>query len=100
MTKQTKEERLSRDPGQPAKSALESGVIFRGDIDQPEGQPPWSAVREYVLYGEHSAWVEGWAMRSPAFADVLEALRHDQEERYAARRAAVVVPLRGGGRVG
>lgn len=76
--------------------ALESGVINKSllegvDLDRA---PPWSVVDRYLATGEGRAWVEGFALRSPAFADVLEALRNDEEERLAARPDAVVIPFR------
>ena len=50
-------------------------------------------VYAYLESGEHRLWVEGWAARSPAFADVLAALRNDHEERTQPDPDGVVVPL-------
>jgi hypothetical protein len=64
----------------------QSGVVRKDELD-PErtaGPPPWAVVRAYLSRGDHRAWVEAHAARSPAFAEVLAALRHDDEERRQA----------------
>lgn len=71
------------EPGAPIASAYESGVLIKDLADVPDRAPPWSIVEAYLSRGEHRYWVEGWAARSPAFADVLAALRNDHEEREA-----------------
>ncbi len=70
-----------------------SGVVCKDELDAWEAAdaPPWGVVRAYLDRGEQRAWVEGHAARSPAFAQVLAALRNDAEERDAGAR---VVPLR------
>lgn len=75
-------------------SALESGVLQKGELEALERPPPWQIVRAYVVRGEHRAWVEGHAARSPAFRDVLEALRNDEDDRQSRQRRSVVVPLK------
>ncbi len=81
------EEELEQDaPREPA--ALASGVVPRGMYDA-SGElcaPPWSVVRAFVLTGANHDWIAAYAERSPAFADVLEALANDHEERAEARR--------------
>jgi hypothetical protein len=62
-------------------SALESGVVQKGLAAELESPPPWDVVHAYLTAGEHGAWVESFAARSRAFADVLAALRNDQVER-------------------
>jgi hypothetical protein len=60
---------------------------------EPEGEgdvPSSAVVSAYLARGEHRAWVEAYAARSRAFAEVLAALRSDHEERAAARRGAVM----------
>jgi len=71
-----------------AHAGLASGVVPKGMFDA-SGElcpPPWSVVRSFVLTGEHRDWIEAYIERSPAFADVLEALANDHEERTEARR--------------
>jgi hypothetical protein len=82
-------------PGPEPSSALESGIVRKEDheAEQEGGVPPWSVVNAYLCRGEHRAWVEGHAARSRAFADVIEALRNDRDERVEARRG-VVLPFR------
>jgi hypothetical protein len=77
-------------------SPFESGVIPKDLTDEvdPDHEPPWPVVQAYLATGEHRLWVEGWAARSPSFADVLEALRHDDEDRAAPSRPDNVVPFR------
>lgn len=77
-----------------ARSALESGVLRKGMLAELEQEPPWQVVREYVLQGEHREWVEGHAARSPAFRDVLEALRNDEDDRQSKQRRRVLVPIK------
>jgi hypothetical protein len=43
--------------------------------------PPWSIVERYLSSGEYREEIEEHKRRSRAFADVLEALRNDEEER-------------------
>jgi len=78
--------------GAPA-AVFESGVISKGLADEIDREPPWDIVQSYLTRGEHGFWVEAWAARSPAFRDVIDALRNDHEER-AARRRRNVVPLK------
>jgi hypothetical protein len=80
----------SRGPFTPA-----SGIVRREDLeDDPDAPPPWAVVQAYLTRGEHRARVEAHAQRSRAFAEVLEALRNDQEERQEARGR--LLPLRRG----
>jgi hypothetical protein len=79
--------------GDASRSAIESGVLPWGLLDELEREPPWQVVRAYVMRGEHRDWVEGHAARSPAFRDVLEALRNDEDDRQAKGRRRVVVAL-------
>ncbi len=67
----------------------ESGVLPCGSVgdDGAAGPPPFSVVLAYLTRGDHAAWVEAYAARSRAFADVLAAMRNDHEERVAGRRA-------------
>ncbi|APR80293.1 Hypothetical protein A7982_05640 [Minicystis rosea] len=69
-------------------AVMESGVLPVGLTDQidPDRAPPWPIVHAYLTTGEHCLWVEGWAARSPAFAEVLAALRNDHEERTSAAK--------------
>ncbi|MFT3768867.1 MAG: hypothetical protein QM820_25775 [Minicystis sp.] len=90
MSKRRQEE---QEAGELPASVFESGVVPVGTADDPDRVPPWSVVHAYLTSGAHRAWVEGHAARSPAFADVLEALRNDHEERIAPRRRGVV-PLK------
>lgn len=76
------------------RSALESGVLRKGLLEELETPPPWQVIRSYLLKGEHRDWVEGHAARSPAFRDVLEALRNDEDDRRYKRRSSVVVPIK------
>lgn len=80
-------------------SPFESGVLPKGLADESscDRDPPWDVVLAYLTRGEHPYWVEGRAARSPAFRDVLDALRNDQHElepsdheRGAMRRRNVV----------
>ena len=95
---QQKKDRDARAPASsPVPGPFESGVLPRGLVNEvdPETQPPWSVVNAYLTEGEHGLWVEGWAARSPAFAEVLMALRNDHEERtHRPRRRADVIPLK------
>lgn len=82
----SKQRRTQTDPHQhsaPLASVFESGVLPVGFAEQPDRAPPWPVVAEYLARGEHRYWVEGWAARSPAFAEVLTALRNDHDERQA-----------------
>lgn len=76
------------------RSAIESGVLPRGMLDELDKPPPWEVVQAYVLRGDHREWVEIHAARSPAFCDVIEALRNDEDDRRAKQRRRVVVPLK------
>jgi hypothetical protein len=77
-------------------SPYESGVIEKDLPEQtaPDGAPPWPVVHAYLESGAHRLWVEGWATRSPAFADVLAALRNDHEERTRPDPDGVVLPIK------
>lgn len=81
------------EPGVIPASPFESGIIPREITDQmePDRAPPWAVMETYLSTGEHHHWVEGWAARSPAFADVLTALRHDQDDRASARKSSGAV---------
>ena len=68
----------------------ESGVVRRED--DGAGAPPWHVVRDYLDHGAHAETVEAYAARSRAFADVLAALRNDEEE--ADEPMGVVLPFR------
>ena len=73
------------DPRELPAAVLDSGVLPAGmaaEID-PDRAPPWPIVEAYLTTGAHCGWVEGWAARSPAFAEVLAALQNDHEERAA-----------------
>lgn len=74
-------------------SPFESGVLPKGLAEVVEQKPPWDVVHAYLERGEHRYWVEGWAARSPAFRDVLDALRNDHEE-HAPPRRSNIVPLK------
>lgn len=89
MTRQRRKKEQQPDP------RFESGVIPKDLTEQsaPEGAPPWPVVHAYLDSGAHRLWVEGWAARSPAFADVLAALRNDHEERAQPDPDGVVVPI-------
>jgi hypothetical protein len=92
MSKQQRQEQ--REHATPESSPFDSGVLPKGlaaDADRP---PPWDVVLAYLSRGEHRYWVEGWAARTPAFRDVLEALRNDHEERTASRRRSSASPKR------
>ena len=79
-------ERPEEAPGSSA-DALQSGIVCKEElVPEPGGAPPWEVVLAYLSRGEHRAWVEGHAAESRAFAEVLAALRNDQEERGARRR--------------
>jgi hypothetical protein len=71
-----------------ASSAPASGVVRKEDFDAELAglTPSWTAVNAYLSRGEHRVWVEAHAARSPAFAEVLAALRNDHEERLMVRR--------------
>ncbi len=86
MSTVRQEDELEDDALQP--TALASGIVSRGMFDASGAllPPPWGVVRAFVLTGQHRDWVEAYAESSPAFADVLEALGHDHEERSDARR--------------
>jgi hypothetical protein len=87
MSKQQRGERREDAAPERESSAFESGVIAK--VQRDEGrQPPWDIVLAYLERGEHQHWVEAWAARTPAFRDVLDALRNDHEERASARRRA------------
>jgi len=90
MSKQQESRPEPSESGAGQASPFESGIVPRETADQmePERAPPWAVMKAYLSTGEHHAWVEGWAARSPAFADVLAALRHDQDERASARAPA------------
>jgi hypothetical protein len=68
----------------------DSGVVRREDDEN--GAPPWDVVRDYLDHGDHAERVEGYAAASPAFADVLAALRNDQED--PDEPMGVVLPFR------
>lgn len=92
MSKQGREQR--REHVAPEGSPFDSGVLPKGlaaDADRP---PPWDVVLAYLVRGDHRYWVEGWAARTPAFRDVLDALRNDHEERAAARRRSASLERR------
>ena len=73
---------------------LESGVLPKGVSAQLDRPPPWEIVQAYLATGQHRGWIEGFARRSPAFAEVLAALRNDAEERAEEKAVANVAPLR------
>lgn len=83
-----------------AASVFESGVVPRGLVFDDEGTaaqggaPPWDVVNAYLTNGDHRLWVETHAARSPAFAEVLAALRNDRDEARARAQRGVVVPFR------
>lgn len=64
-----------------------SGVVRREELEAElyDVAPPWTVVHAYLARGEHHRWVEHYASRSRAFAEVLEALRNDHEERREGR---------------
>jgi len=79
----------SEAPSPPASTGpAASGIVRKEDFDvELAGEaPPWHVVHAYLSGGEHRAWVEAYAQRSRAFAEVLTALRNDHEERREARR--------------
>lgn len=103
MSKRRHEPADRQEQGSGAASALESGVLTKGMMDElaPERQPPWEVVLAYLQQGEHRLWVETHAARSAPFADVLRALQNDHEERVdqraeraRARGRGVVVRLK------
>jgi hypothetical protein len=48
------------------------------DLRRCTARPPWELVERYLRTGKHHAWVEDHEARSPAFAEVLAAMREDQ----------------------
>jgi len=96
MSGQTAHGDAASGDGAPASCAAgspASGVVRKEDADpEPGGAPPWAMLSAYLTRGEHGDRVEAHAARSRAFAEVLAALRHDQEERAAAR--GQVLPFR------
>jgi hypothetical protein len=66
-------------PSGPGVLSPESGVMRREPDDEADA-PPWDVVRAYLDHGAHAERVEAYAAGSPAFAEVLAALRNDQEE--------------------
>lgn len=87
--------RISDQEGKAPKSereVYESGVVPKGLVVQLRDfsgrkpwrageHPPWSIVESYLTSGEHRELIEEHMRRSRAFADVIEALRNDEEER-------------------
>jgi hypothetical protein len=71
---------------------MESGVLPKGLSAQLDRPPPWDMVQDYLTTGKHRGWIEGWARRDAAFAEVLAALRNDALERQ--EDDAKVTPIR------
>jgi hypothetical protein len=96
MSKRREEEQQGQADGAEIaqRSALESGVLPKGMLDELDKPPPWEIVQAYLTRGEHREWVEGYAARAPAFRDVIEALRNDEDDRRDKQRRRVVVPLK------
>jgi hypothetical protein len=74
------------------RGVYQSGVVDKALVDRVRRisdrdswhageDPPWSIVERYLASGEHREEIEEHERRSRAFADVLEALRNDEEER-------------------
>jgi hypothetical protein len=74
------------------RGVYESGVVDKALVDRvrrisdPDPwrvgeDPPWSIVERYLTTGEYRELIEEHARTSRAFADVIEALRNDEEER-------------------
>ena len=90
-------EQASRIPEEAEKPHSDRGVYQSGVVDKAlvervrqmsetdpwrEGEhPPWSLVDRYLTSGENRELIEEHARRSRPFADVLEAMRNDAEER-------------------
>jgi hypothetical protein len=91
-------EQASRRPDQADKPAhsdrgvYQSGVVDKALVERARQisacepwraaeDPPWSIVERYLTSGEHREQIEEHMRRSRAFADVIEALRNDEEER-------------------
>jgi hypothetical protein len=86
--------RSTRDADKPAQSdrgVYQSGVVDKALVDRvrrisdPDPwrvgeDPPWSIVERYLTTGEYRELIEEHARNSRAFADVIEALRNDEED--------------------
>src|SRR5215510_3385046 len=97
MTKKRNQQasRSTRDADSAAQSdrgVYQSGVVDKALVDRvrrisdPDPwrvgeDPPWSIVERYLTTGEYRELIEEHARTSRAFADVIEALRNDEEER-------------------
>lgn len=79
-------------PAHSDRGVYQSGVVDKALVDRvrrisdPDPwrvgeDPPWSIVERYLATGEYRELIEEHARSSRAFADVLEALRNDEEER-------------------
>ena len=79
-------------PAQSDRGVYQSGVVDKALVDRvrrisdPDPwrvgeDPPWSIVERYLTTGEYRELIEEHARSSRAFADVIEALRNDEEER-------------------
>jgi len=86
--------RSTRDANKPAEAdrgVYQSGVVDKALVDRvrkishPDPwrvgeDPPWSIVERYLATGEYRELIEEHARTSRAFADVIEALRNDEED--------------------
>src|SRR5262245_46560359 len=97
MTKKRNQQasRSTRDADNPAESdrgVYQSGVVDKALVDRvrrisdPDPwrvgeDPPWSIVERYLATGEYSELIEEHARSSRSFADVIQALRNDEEDR-------------------